>query len=166
MGYLEPVKINPLSISLNRIVMKCVAELSPELEASGVDVRVSQGDGLSDLYGDPELLVRILTRLIRNTAGQAAKGGMIHLKTFESGDHLHLALSAPIPLIQQRDPTWFFVPLDEESSRMGLPLSFRLLKRMGGLLSVVQYGEEMAFTLSFPKEKGRPGSEPNAKGAV
>jgi nitrogen-specific signal transduction histidine kinase len=44
-----------------------------------------------------------------------------------------------------------FLPFDEGGQSIGLPLSYRLLKDMGGILSFEEDEDEMGFALSLPK---------------
>ncbi len=52
----------------------------------------------------------------------------------------------------RKDPEQIFLPFGEEGHLMGLPLSYRLIKNMGGVLSFAQRGNEITFTVTMPVE--------------
>ena len=54
--------------------------------------------------------------------------------------------------LKLKDPELYFMPFAEGGRSIGLPLCYRLLKDMGGLLSFVQDQEFMVFTVSLPKK--------------
>jgi hypothetical protein len=49
-----------------------------------------------------------------------------------------------------REPDLLFLPFQEGDERMGLPLSYRIVKNMGGALTFSQIGNEAAFTVQLP----------------
>ncbi len=153
MVYLQPVKLTRAPASINTLVKKVVAELATDMKEAGVGFQVEVGADLSDLYTDQNVLERVITQLLRNTAARMPEGGTIHLKTFESDAHLHLELKAPVSRAGLKDPVHYFMPLEDSDENMGLPLSFRILKQMGGLLSLVQEREHLVLTLSLPVQR-------------
>jgi signal transduction histidine kinase len=46
-----------------------------------------------------------------------------------------------------------FLPFDEGGRSIGLPLCYRLVKSMGGVLSLVQEKGSVTFTVSLPKQQ-------------
>ena len=150
MVYLQPVEITRAPASINAIVKKVEAGLALEMKEAGVGFQVESGVDLSDLYTDQNVLERVITQLLRDTVARMAEGGTIHLKTFESDAHLHLELKASVSRSGLKDPVYYFMPLEDSDENMGLPLSFRILKQMGGLLSLVQEREHLVLTLSLP----------------
>ena len=61
--------------------------------------------------------------------------------------HLDVAFTASLPV---REPDLLFLPFQEGDERMGLPLSYRIVKNMGGALTFSQIGNEAAFTVQLP----------------
>lgn len=50
-------------------------------------------------------------------------------------------------------------PFDPDKQRGNLPLSYKLLRKMGGLLSFAQEGPDMVFTVALPKNPIPEGEE-------
>jgi two-component system sensor histidine kinase HydH len=50
-----------------------------------------------------------------------------------------------------KDPKLLFLPFDDGEQAFGLPLCYRLLKNMGGLLSFSQEEDHVIFTVTLPK---------------
>jgi signal transduction histidine kinase len=102
-------------------------------------------------YVDPEILAQIIINLIRNATGAAEKGGTLFIKSFESEQDLYIEFKNRVLDLKHEDPETLFMPFAEGGKSVGLPLCYRLLKDMGGLLSFVQNQDFMVFTVSLPK---------------
>ncbi len=150
-NYLEPVEIYPKECSINAIITNCVHLLSPETESREVKCVLNLGTELPVAYVDPEILAQIIINLIRNATGAAEKGGTLFIKSFESEQDLYIEFKNRVSDLKHEDPETLFMPFAEGGKSVGLPLCYRLLKDMGGLLSFVQNQDFMVFTVSLPK---------------
>ena len=77
------------------------------------------------------------------------------IKSFENDQYLNIVFENPVTGPGVRDPELLFLPFDEGGKSIGLPLCYRLLKDMGGLLSFKKEQNRMVFTVSL--EKGELG---------
>ena len=50
-----------------------------------------------------------------------------------------------------KEPEILFLPFDEGGESIGLPLAYRLVKDMGGLITFSQEESYLVFTVSLPK---------------
>ena len=64
---------------------------------------------------------------------------------------IQVVFKNPTSKLKTRDADLMFLPLDDEGQSIGLPLSYRLIKDMGGLLSYEEEVDKIVFTLSLPK---------------
>ncbi|MEA1991509.1 MAG: response regulator receiver protein, partial [Thermodesulfobacteriota bacterium] len=84
------------------------------------------------------------------------KGGMLFIRLYESGESVHVDFKNKMVGHKIKDPQLLFLPFDDGGQTFGLPLCYRLLKNMGGLLSFSQEEDHVIFTVTLPKY--RPGT--------
>lgn len=147
--YLHPVDLRPRQCALNAIVTAAVEFLAPEFSARGVSAEARLAAGLPDLQLDPDLLTQVVTSLVRYAARHLPEGGQVQLASSRHARFVHLdvAFAAAAPI---HEPDLLFLPFQEGEERMGLPLSYRIVKNMGGSLTFSQIAGEAAFTVQFP----------------
>jgi len=150
-NYLKPVAVHPKECSVNTIITDCVDLLSPETEIRKVKCELELHPAVSVVYTDPDILTQIFVNLILNAAEAMDNGGDLTIKTFESGPYLYIEFKNPTSGSEVRHPELLFMPFAEGGESIGLPLCYRMLKNMGGLLSFTQDQDHMVFTVSLPK---------------
>jgi two-component system sensor histidine kinase HydH len=150
-NYLNPVEIRPQECSVNSIITDSVGLLSPETEIRGLRCQLNLNPDLSDVYTDPDILTQIFVNLILNAAEAMDDGGVLSIRTFESEQDLYIEFKNPSSEPAVRFPELLFMPFAEGGESIGLPLCYRLLKNMGGLLSYTSEEDQMVFTVSLPK---------------
>ncbi len=150
-NYLKPVAVHPKECSVNTIITDCVDLLSPETEIRKVKCELELHPAVSVVYTDPDILTQIFVNLILNAAEAMDNGGNLTIKTFESGPYLYIEFKNPTSGPEVRHPELLFMPFAEGGESIGLPLCYRMLKNMGGLLSFAQDQDHMVFTVSLPK---------------
>ncbi|NIR14001.1 MAG: ATP-binding protein [Desulfobacterales bacterium] len=79
------------------------------------------------------------------------QGGNLIIKTFETEQDLHVEFKNPISEPATIHSELLFMPFAEGGESIGLPLCYRMLKNMGGLLSFAPEKNYMVFTVSLPK---------------
>jgi two-component system, NtrC family, sensor histidine kinase HydH len=104
---------------------------------------------------DPEILGQVFINLIRNAIESTEEGKTLAIQTSEKGSQVQIAFRHP-PSRPIKDADLLFLPFDEGGHSIGLPLSYRLLKDMGGLLSAEKQEDQIVFTLSLPKSGPEP----------
>jgi PAS domain S-box-containing protein len=158
-NYLHPVDLRPRICALNALVAAALDFLAPEFSALGITAEARLASGIPDLELDPELLTQVVTSLVRFAAKRAPKGGVVRLTSSRHARfaHLDVAFTPETPLA---DPELLFLPFEVGDERMGLPLSYRIVKNMGGSLTFGQNGEA-AFTLQLAP-KGAKDQPPDA----
>uniref|UniRef100_I2Q3X9 histidine kinase n=1 Tax=Desulfovibrio sp. U5L TaxID=596152 RepID=I2Q3X9_9BACT len=156
-SYLHPVDLRPRLCALNAIVSTALDFLAPEFSARGIDADFRPAPGLPDLQLDPELLTQVVTSLVRYATRHLAEGGRVVLASSRHArfGHLDVAFAADRPVAE---PELLFLPFEEGEDRMGLPLSYRIVKNMGGSLTFSQIGPDAAFTVQLPL--GQPSDQP------
>ena len=159
-NYIEPVDIHPKECPVAKIIYECVALLSPETKQKKVTCQLALAPGLPFVYADPEVLTQIFINLIRNATNAMKDGGSLAIKGYESEHDIRIEFKNRADGLKVRRPENLFVPFAQGGQSIGLPLCYRLLKNMGGLLSFSQQAEFVVFTVSLPKmDQDKPGLE-------
>jgi len=151
MEYLKPVEVSYQTCSINEVLKDCVGLLLPEMKLLNIACRMDPDLSLSAVPGDRDLLSQIFAALIQNAMGEMKAGGTLLIRTFESEENIHVEFRNQNLRSKTRDTECYFMPFDKGDQKMGLPYSFRVLKNMGGLLSVSQDQNDMVFEVSHPK---------------
>jgi signal transduction histidine kinase len=149
--YLKPVEVRFQECSINTIVGDCKELLLPELERRKVICRLDLDPELSQARADPDILKQIFINLIRKAAESMAKGGNMVIKTWETEQDILAEIRNQAPGLHVKHPEQLFMPFADEGESVGLPLCYRLLKDMDGVLTFSQAKDYMAFTVTLPK---------------
>lgn len=147
--YLHPVDLRPRLCSLNAIVAAALDFLAPEFSARAIAADFRPAHELPELQLDPDLLTQVVTSLVRFAAKRLPQGGRVILASSRHArfGHLDVAFAGDRPVAE---PELLFLPFEEDDERMGLPLSHRIVKNMGGALTFAQVGAEAGFTVQLP----------------
>lgn len=150
--YLKPVEISYEECSINSILIHCMERLTSELEHNGSTYQLNLDKSTAVVSIDKDILERIFIELILNAIKEMNGGGILSIRTFESDNSLHVEFKSKGQKIETKDSEPFFMPFSERDQAVGLPISYRLIKIMGGLLSFSRSESDMIFTVSIPKK--------------
>jgi len=145
------VDIRPKECSVNSIIADCVDLLSPEMARRQTTWQLDLDPKLPRVSADPSLLVQIFINLIRNASDAMDKEGILNIKTFEREQDIQIEFKNRASSAKIKQSELLFLPFVEGGRSIGLPLSYRLLEDMGGLLSFAHEQDFMIFTVSLPK---------------
>jgi len=150
-NYLRPAEIGYQECSINTVIRDCLDLLSPEMERRHVTRRLDLDPALPIVYVEPDILIQIFINLIRNAAEAMDKGGNLLIQTFESENNIHIEFKNEAQGPKIKDSKLLFLPFDEGGQSIGLPLCYRLVRKMGGILSFAQEQNFIVLTISLPK---------------
>lgn len=155
--YLKPVEMRPRESSVNDVIRECLDLLGAELTREHVRWRLDLAPDLATAYVDPGILVEVCINVIRNGMKFMDKQELMQIRTFETGKTIQMDFLIPVLKHKIKDPEMLLLPFNESSPNIGLPLSHRLLRGMGGFLAYSQEGLRATFSISVPKH---PPSDP------
>ena len=134
--------------------------LLPDTERKRILCRLVLDSRQSVIYSDTDILTQVFINLIRNASEAMSEGGVLFIRTFEDNQNLYIEFKNRVSALKIKDPEILFMPFSEGGQSIGLPLSYRLLKNMGGSLSYAEKNDHVIFTVSLnksfqqkPKEK-------------
>jgi two-component system, NtrC family, sensor histidine kinase HydH len=151
--YVSPVDLNYQELSVTDLVVRCLDLLSFEMEKQQLKYNLSEGSDAMNIVVDPDILLQVFINLVRNAVGDMHKGDCLQINIFESAQNLHIEFKNPSREAKALNRESLFLPFDEGERSSGLPLCYRLVKSMGGVLSFVQEKGSITFTVSLPKHQ-------------
>jgi PAS domain S-box-containing protein len=150
--FLDPIEFHPQKCSVDQILHECLSIVSPEIGAKQIQCILHPGPQLPMTYVDPQILVQVFIHLIHDMIGAVPYGGELIIRFYETPQDIHIEFKNPAPSSTVKYPESLFLPFAEENHGMGLPLCYRLLKDMGGLLTFEQEAGSASFVVSIPKK--------------
>ncbi len=156
---LDMVKIN-----LEPIVTEVVAELRPETEAKGQNLKLKLPPSLPEILGNPRRLRQVIINLLSNAIKYTPPGGDITLSVVEGEKHFMLNVADTgigIPLDDQPYVFDKFYRADTpkvnqiEGTGLGLSIVKSVVEKHGGRVWVdSQPDQGSTFTVLLPKGEG------------
>jgi two-component system, NtrC family, sensor histidine kinase HydH len=150
--YLKPVEVNYGDCSINDVIIECVNNVAAEIGEKNLRCDLKLTPNLSVAIFDREILARLFTNLIMHAEREMPAGGVIEIRTYETGQNRHIEFKNSFMKESAADLEPFFLPFNTSDTKNGLPLSYRLLKDLDGLLSYSRGEKESLFTITLPKK--------------
>jgi len=163
--YLKPVDLDLRICSVNDVVRSAMEYLVHDAERCRTDLVLELDEALPMIRTDPDVLAEVLTSLARNAVEAMDWSGTLTIGSTESDRHIEVILRNRVPEARFKNPETLLLPFEEGEKTHGLPLCYKMLRNMGGLLGCEREGEELLFTVSLPKpdeeeERSSPAEEP------
>jgi two-component system sensor histidine kinase HydH len=158
-NYLKPVEIRAQHCSVNDFVNDCVYLLAPEIERHSIYCRMDLDPEDPLVFADRDVLSQVFINLIRNAVGAMKKGEAFTVRSYQNARGVHVDFNNQTSKPRIKNPELLFLPFDEGGESFGLPLCYRLIKSMGGLLSFAQEQNHVVFTVSLPQAVSTDGDE-------
>lgn len=146
-GYLNPVEISAEPLHIPPIVSSCLEHHLPVLEKTGITADIELADMLPRALGDPEAICTILGILLGDASKALAKQGKLSLRTLSTPKSVDIRISYALADIRDIDPERLYLPFEEGG--FGLPLCYKLIKNMDGLMRVRRENGNAVFTISL-----------------
>jgi two-component system sensor histidine kinase HydH len=156
-NYLKPVEIYPRACSVNAIIRHCLELLSPEIERKRISCLLELEAGMAAVSADPEVLSQVFINLIRNATEAVRNGEKLIVKTYQRDQSVYIQFKNRDTGKQIENHETMFTPFAEGGQSIGLPLCFRLVRDMGGMLSFRQEAGYMIFAVALPKAGPKDG---------
>ena len=150
-NYLSPVDIQLNKCLVNEIIKDCLELLLPDTERKRVLCKLDLDSRQPVIYSDSDVLTQVFINLIRNASEAMSQGGVLFIRTFEDNQNLYIEFKNRVKELKTKDPEILFMPFSEGGQTLGLPLSYRLLKNLGGSLSFTEEENHVIFKVSLNK---------------
>jgi len=149
--YLKPVEIRAQPCSVNEAIRACAEILEREGGEHRAALTLDLDESIPPVHADPDVLTEMLINLVRRALAAMEEGDALSLQSSESVQNVQIILRGRIPGKKFGNFEELLLPFDEGGEGLGLPLSYKMLRHMGGLLSCERVGDEVVFTVSLPK---------------
>jgi len=150
-NYLKPVEMRPHECSVNDLLNDVLALLDPELKQLSVLIKMDLAPDLGTAYVDPDLLCQIFINVLRNAVTALDAGTHLQIRTFESDQNVHTVFTMQVSKPRIKDLDALLLPFNEEGQSLGMAVSYRILRNMGGTFSLSRKGTEVSLSISLLK---------------
>jgi len=153
-GYLAPVQAQSREMDLNTALIQALEAGRPELEERGLRLESSLAPDLPPVDADPALLGEVFAILLQDAAKALALGGTLGVRTYQASFRVCVSYRYRLAELKSMDAERLYMPF--EDGGFGLPKCYRLVQRMGGMLSLTREDDRAVFTVSLPPATAGP----------
>ncbi len=150
-NYLKPVEMRPNECSVNELITDCLVLLDHELKHRSVFIELDLAPDLDKAYVDPDLLCQIFINVLRNAVQVLEAETTLRIRTHKSDQNVHAAFTMEVPRPRMKDLDALLLPFNEEGQSLGMAVSYRILRNMGGTFSLSRKGTEVTLSISLLK---------------
>ncbi len=132
------------------ILQKSLCLLSPEIKKRNIkiDLNLCQDTGAFDF--DSDALMEVFVNLIRNAIEALSPRGKLEIRSYIKDGSLAIDFKNRMESKRVDDPENIFRPIDQGGRSIGLPISRKIIKNLGGRLFFRQIGDYALFSITFP----------------
>ncbi len=156
-GYLSPLTVEVRPTDMAAVLAQAVERFASGLRAEDIDVQALFQPGLPQVMADTEVLGRVFSILIQDTARALTRGGGVNIRTFESGESVCASFDYQLRDLRDIDPDRLYLPY--EDGGFGMPNCYSMVQRMGGVMTMTREGDNAVFTVSLARADGKAAPE-------
>jgi len=150
--YLQPVDVSYEVCSVNGIVEQSMGAFIDDMNRAGVRAELNLDRAMTGIPMDPDILSHIFLDLLGSILKEMEKGEILSMQTYEGEENAYVEFRIRFGREHEKVEKELLSPFDPDEQRRNLPLAYKLLREMGGLLSFAQEGAERVFTVALPKK--------------
>ena len=150
-AYVRPGHARDTRQPVRQILDQSLQLMAPELKMRRIRVDLRLEDMQEDCRSYRDALSEVFVNLIRNAVEALGTGGNLIIKSCVSEDSVCLEFENRMEKKSVTDPQTLFRPIEEGGGSIGLPLSFRIIKNLGGSLSFRKRGDSAVFRIELPR---------------
>ncbi|MEW5772407.1 MAG: response regulator [Thermodesulfobacteriota bacterium] len=151
-GYLSPVQATPREVDMNAALAQALESGRPALSEHGLRLESALTPDLPSVDADPALLDEIFAILMQDAAKALAPGGALSVRTYLAASRVCVAFRYLLVEIKGMDAERLYMPFEEGG--FGLPKCYRLVQRMGGVLTLTREEDHAVFTVCLRPAQG------------
>ena len=146
-------------VSVKDVLVKSIEEMALLSERRGIHVEVDVPDGLPEVKGDRESLIRVFINIIGNATKYTFEGGTISVRAGHADHYLEVTIADNGRGIPEDKVPFIFEPFYRvkgkgepiKGSGLGLTFCRLIMEAHGGSIGVTsKVGKGTTFTLKFP----------------
>ena len=155
LGYVRRMEPRLEDVDVNQTVNQTIDILSNFARANNIDIRTDLGADVPIIGGDQAKLQQVVLNLVTNAIDAIGKDGTITVRTRADESEISIVVADTGPGIPENlqkkvfDP--FFTTKSGKGNGLGLWVSYSIIEKMGGALSLrSQEGQGAEFTIRLP----------------
>ncbi len=149
-GYIRPGQSRNSQQPVAKILDQSLLLMAPELKGRRITVKLLIQDLPKTCTSDKDALCEVFVNLIRNAVEALEPGGCLTVKAGVNGPRIYIEFENLMEKKSVKDPAKLFQSIEEGGTSIGLPLSFRIVKSLGGHLSFEKRGHLAIFRIELP----------------
>lgn len=150
--YTKPVEVSAKPTSVNTSINFALARLTNHIARRKIVINCNLAQKLPDIQSDSDILVQVLINLLANLLDIMKETQVLHIQSVQKVDAQEVTLIAPAQGLTMPDTEQMIMPFDDVGPQGNVAVSYRLVKNIGGLLSITQQEGNLLATLSLPTE--------------
>jgi len=151
LSFARPRPLELQATALGELCRAVVALVTPEAEASHVEVELDVATELPPIAVDPERLRQVLQNLVRNAVEAMPDGGRLTLRARHAGDHVELDVADTGQGFGDEAPVFdAFFTTKPKGTGLGLSIVHRIVTDHGGTIRVRSHPGDTCFTIALP----------------
>ncbi len=148
--FLRTLEAKGTECKVNEVLGECIRALYTELDRAGVWCMMDTDDSIPSAAVDMYSLRDVCITLVRAVISGIRKGGVCGIRTYESNQTLHIEFRRIVGEDEMHDSEALFMPFDENGEDSDLPTTYRMVKSMGGILSLTTDYGYLTYAVSLP----------------
>lgn len=162
LGFARKGPSEKISVDLNGLLKSTVSILARQKKFKGIHVEMDLKDGLPMVTADPCQMQQVILNIFTNSADALGDKGELRISTREAPEnHVEVEFTdngpgIPPEIIDKIFEPFFTTKPVGQGTGLGLPVSYGIIKRHGGDITVKSTpGKGARFLISLPTEQQR-----------
>ncbi|MFV0421914.1 response regulator [Oleidesulfovibrio sp.] len=149
--YTKPVTVSTKPTSVNNSVSFAADRLDSQAARRKITIAQDLHPAMPEIQSDPDILSQVFMNLLSNMLSAMPDGETMHIATRLGAGTQEVTIVSPArTAAAMPSQDYLLLPFDDSGPQGNLSVSYRLVKTVGGLLSVTQQEGSFTLTLSLP----------------
>lgn len=158
LGFARRMEVQFETLDLNDVIVEVVGFLEKEALYKNIKIQFDLGENLPQISSDRGQLHQVFLNILTNAIASIEDHGFVNIRTWEE-DENRLGVSITDTGCGMSEETLhhifepFFTTKQEYGTGLGLPITYGIIKKLGGEIQVKsKLGEGTAFTILVPTQ--------------
>ncbi len=154
LGFARPISLTLHSGNLNQITSDVLELLRPQITTNKIEVRLLLSEQHASAMIDESSMRGALMNLILNAVEAMPDGGQLSLKSYPTGEIVHLQITDTGRGMSEEEARNIFEPFyttKEQGLGLGMPYARKIIEQHGGTITVSsRLGEGTTISIALP----------------
>jgi len=148
--YVRPGQKHGQKQPVKQILEQSLYLMTPVLKSKNIKVYSDIGEIPVQFKSDADILSTVFVNLIRNATEALGQGGILKIRCRWSNDQLQIEFENRMEKKGVADQQMLFKSIEQGGRSIGLPLSYRMVRDLGGNLAFSQNNGSAIFKITLP----------------